>query len=272
MSYTYKVIELDKAKYPIKCPFEMNPEFIVIHNTDNDASAENEIAYMQRNDNKVSFHIAVDDVEAIQGLPIDRSAYHAGDGNGEGNRKGIAIEICYSASGGERFLRAQDNAALLTASILLARGWDISRVKKHQDFSGKYCPRRTLDELGWGNFLAKISGYMNIEGGQNMRYFRLNEEMNMRQTPNGIIIDVVPEGTIISGEEFLQNRGIDWLKTVFNGKTGFVAVLPVSTNYATEISKEEAFPQRNFEELYNIEKARADALQEKLEAIKNIIE
>lgn len=272
MSYTYKVVELDKAKYPIKSPFEMVAEFIVIHNTDNDASAKNEIAYMQRNDNKVSFHIAVDDVEAIQGLPLDRSAYHAGDGNGIGNRKGIAVEICYSLSGGERFLRAQENAAILTALMLIERGWDISHVKKHQDFSGKYCPKRTMDELGWNNFLAKVKDYMNIKGDSIVRYFKLNEDMNMRSTPNGTIIDSVPEGTVISGSEFLQNRGIDWLKTVFNGKTGYVAVLPASTNYATEITESEAVTKPDFEALYNKEKARADILQGKLDAIKNIIE
>ena len=39
----------------------MNPEFITVHNTYNDAPAENEIAYMIRNNNEVSFHITVDD-------------------------------------------------------------------------------------------------------------------------------------------------------------------------------------------------------------------
>lgn len=271
MSYTYRVIELDKAKYSIKSPFKMDAKYIVIHNTDNDASAANEIAYMQRNENKVSFHIAVDDVEAIQGLPLDRSAHHAGDGAGEGNRKGIAIEICYSLSGGERFIAAQENAALLTASMLLARGWDISRVKKHQDFSGKYCPRRTMDDLGWDNFLAKISNYMNNIGGNNMRYFKLKEEMNMRSTPNGTIIGAVPEGTVISGSEFLQNRGIDWLKTTFNGLNGYVAVLPESKNYAVEVF-EQAEPAEDFEKLYNEEKLRADTLSQKIDAIKKILE
>ena len=48
----------------------MNAEFITVHNTYNDASAENEIAYMIRNNNEVSFHIAVDDKEAVQGIPL----------------------------------------------------------------------------------------------------------------------------------------------------------------------------------------------------------
>ena len=44
-----------QSKYQIKCPHEMKPEFIIIHNTANDASAINEIAYMIGNNNKVSF-------------------------------------------------------------------------------------------------------------------------------------------------------------------------------------------------------------------------
>ena len=29
--------------------------------------------------------------------------------------------------------------------MLKERGWGIHSVKKHQDWSGKYCPHRTLD-------------------------------------------------------------------------------------------------------------------------------
>lgn len=39
----------------------MTPRYITIHNTDNDASAMNEVKYMISNNNKVSFHVAVDD-------------------------------------------------------------------------------------------------------------------------------------------------------------------------------------------------------------------
>ncbi|MEC2444681.1 N-acetylmuramoyl-L-alanine amidase, partial [Bacillus cereus] len=47
--------------------------------------------YMIRNDNQVSFHIAVDDKEAVQGIPLERNAWHTGDGNGNGNRKSIGV-------------------------------------------------------------------------------------------------------------------------------------------------------------------------------------
>ncbi len=245
----------------------MVPEYITIHNTDNDASANNEIAYMQRNDSSTSFHIAVDDFEAVQGLPLDRNGWHAGDGNGNGNRKSIAIEICYSLSGGEKFIKAEENAALLTAAMLKARSWDISRVKKHQDWSGKECPKRTMDDTGWQNFLNKVTSYMKGETTIEMRYFKLKEEMNMRTTPNGKIVAVIPEGEVISGSEFAQNSGIDWLKTSYSGVNGFVAVLPASKNYATEILDVGG----DFEAKYREEKSRADALQAKIDAIKEIL-
>lgn len=145
-----------KTKYSIKAPYKMKPEFVIIHNTYNDASAKNEIAYMIRNNNYTSYHYAVDDKEIIQAIPHNRSSWNAGDGSsGQGNRKGIAIEICYSKSGGARFNKAERNAAKLTAKILNDYKWGINKVKKHQDFSGKYCPHRTLDR-GWNRFLKMV--------------------------------------------------------------------------------------------------------------------
>ncbi len=146
-------------KYPVKCPYAMKADYITIHNTANDASAMSEVSYMINNKNEVSYHFAVDDTSAVQGIPLERNTWNAGDGNGKGNRASISIEICYSKSGGERFLKAEQNAAYLTASLLKERGWGMDRVKKHQDWSGKYCPHRTLD-LGWQRFLDMVQAYL----------------------------------------------------------------------------------------------------------------
>ena len=159
MSVALRQNLVSRGKYNIKCPYSMKAESITVHNTWNDASAENEVKYMICNNKKVSFHIAVDDKEAVQGIPLDRNAWHAGDGNGKGNRSSIGVEICHSKSGGERFAKAERNAAELIAGMLKERGWGIDRVKKHQDWSGKYCPHRTLD-LGWERFLNMIRGYL----------------------------------------------------------------------------------------------------------------
>ena len=146
---------VDTSKYSIKCPYTMTPTRIVVHNTANDASANNEISYMRSNNNETSFHFAVDDKEVVQGIPLNRNAWHAGDSHGKGNMEGIAIEICYSKSGGDRFIKAEQNAAKFIAQLLKERDWGIDKVTKHQDYSGKYCPHRTLD-MGWERFLNMI--------------------------------------------------------------------------------------------------------------------
>ena len=153
-------IACPKDKLSVKCPNTMTPTRIVIHNTANDASAENEIAYMHTNNNQTSFHFAVDDKKIIQGIELNRNAWHAGDDNGKGNREGIAIEICYSKSGGARFETAQKNAAELTAMLLNEYGWGIDRVTKHEDYANKHCPHRTLDDYGWDYFLNLVKGFM----------------------------------------------------------------------------------------------------------------
>lgn len=150
-----------ESKYAIKCPNPMTPTRIVVHNTANDATAINEISYMTNNNYETSFHYAVDDKMIVQGIEENRNAWHASDGQGKGNREGIAIEICYSKSGGDKFLKAEENAAELIAGILKKYGWGIGKVKRHYDYAPnkKYCPHRTMD-LGWERFLKMIEAKM----------------------------------------------------------------------------------------------------------------
>lgn len=148
------------SRYYLKCPYEMTPTRIVVHNTANDASARNEITYMTNNDYETSFHYAVDDKEIVQGIEENRNGWHASDGNGKGNREGIAIEICYSLSGSERFIKAEKNAVDLIVDILNRYNWNIDKVTKHQDYTNKYCPHRTLD-MGWDRFLNMIKEKLN---------------------------------------------------------------------------------------------------------------
>ncbi|MDU4892860.1 MAG: N-acetylmuramoyl-L-alanine amidase, partial [Clostridium sp.] len=117
---------------------------------------------------------AIDDKEAIQGLPFNRNAWAAGDGNGQGNRKYIHIEICYSKSGGHKFEAAEKRAAQEVAALLKQYGWDIDRVTKHQDFSGKYCPHRTLD-MGWQRFLNMIQAELNGASQENGELYRVRK-------------------------------------------------------------------------------------------------
>ena len=155
MAITPRQMLCPESKKSIKFPHAMTPTRIVVHNTANDATAENEAKYMNSNNNQVSFHFVVDDKEVIQCLPLNVNSWNAGDGNGKGNREGIAIEICYSKSGGAKFIAAEKLAAKFIAQLLKERKWGIDKVTKHQDYSGKYCPHRTLD-MGWGRFIGMI--------------------------------------------------------------------------------------------------------------------
>ncbi len=165
-----------ESKYSTKCPYSMRPTRIVVHNTANDASAINEIAYMTNNDKEVSFHYAVDDKQIVQGIEENRNAWHASDGNGKGNREGIAIEICYSKSGGAKFIKAEQNAVDLIVDILKRYGWSTDKVTKHQDYTNKYCPHRTLD-MGWDRFIKMIENRLN--GGQNQTTNTSNKKVNV---------------------------------------------------------------------------------------------
>lgn len=157
MAYTRRQQWLPANKYSIKAPYSMKAEYITVHNTANDASAANEIAYMIRNNNATSFHVAIDDKEAIEAIPFSRNAWHAGDGaNGTGNRKSIGIEICYSKSGGDRYKKAEANAIEYIAQALVQLGLKPDRVRYHKQWSGKNCPHRIIAEGREDSFKAAI--------------------------------------------------------------------------------------------------------------------
>lgn len=158
---------VSKSKYGLKCPNPMKAEYITIHNTANDASAANEISYMKNNSSSTGFHFAVDDKQVIQGIPTNRNAWHTGDGtNGTGNRKSIGVEICYSKSGGTRYKAAEKLAIKFVAQLLKERGWGVDRVRKHQDWNGKYCPHRILSEGRWNQVKVAIEAELKKLGGK----------------------------------------------------------------------------------------------------------
>ena len=217
--YIIKQNLVASENYSVKCPHSMTAEFIVVHNTANDATAENEVAYMIRNKNQVSFHYAVDDQEVVQGVPINRNTWHAGDGNGEGNRKGISIEICYSKSGGTRFDQAEKNAAHFIANLLRERGWGIEKVKKHQDFRNKYCPHRTLDK-GWNGFLQMIKSYLNDIPVTSSSGFKVGEKVRVKESATQyatgqalawFVKGSIYEVTKVAGDKLLLSDIISWV-------------------------------------------------------------
>lgn len=157
MAYTFKKNLVASSKHSIKCPYTRTPKYVVVHNTANDASAKNEVSYHNSNNNQVSYHIAVDDIEAIQCVDFGRNVWACGDGaNGQGNRYGISVEICYSKSGGSKYTQAEENAVYVVARLLYQYNLGISALKQHADFANKNCPHRIRDEKRWGGFVGRV--------------------------------------------------------------------------------------------------------------------
>ena len=98
------------------------------------------------------------------------------------------------------------------------------------------------------------------------RHFLLNEEMNIRKTPNGVKVGVAPKGAVISGTEIVDNNGVGWLKTNYYGTDGYIAVLPVSRGYATEITPPSAADE--LERLKNAISEAINTLREVLDDVK----
>ena len=157
--YTFKQQLVSKDKYPLKCPYSMKAEYVTVHDTANSASAINEIQYMITNNKEVSFHIAVDETQAIQGLPFDRNSWSCGDGGtGNGNRKSISVEICRPTHADKSlYTQAEENAVYVVARLLYANQLSIEKLKKHQDWSGKTCPNVLLTEGHWNTFKDRVN-------------------------------------------------------------------------------------------------------------------
>ena len=128
---------------------------ITIHNTANPRStAINERNWLVNPSNKriASWHIAVDDNIAVEAIPLDEVAYHAG--TTAGNQTSIGIEVCES---GDQ-VKTWNNAVKLVAKMLHDRGWTTERVRTHKSWSGKNCPRLILPR--WREFILDISKEM----------------------------------------------------------------------------------------------------------------
>lgn len=167
--YRYSKDHIPRATPNNRRPgLEMKATTITIHNTANPSStARNERNWLTSGSNKVtaSYHIVIDEKEAIECIPLQEVAWHAGDGSGaaSGNRTSIGIEICESGN----YAQTLVNAVHLVAGMLKERGWDIKQLRRHYDWSGKDCPRLMRDGgswAGWAEFKAQVEAEMKSGG------------------------------------------------------------------------------------------------------------
>ena len=160
---TYKLVSnwLPSNKRYLKASYDMVPKGIIVHNTASAQSARDVVSQMLSNASPVSFHVAIDENEAVEAIPFSRNAWHAGDGpNGFANRNLIGIEIARSTSPQDIYLKAEDNAAAYIAEVLKQYGWGVDKLYKHKQFSATACPHRT-EELGWQRVIALVQAELN---------------------------------------------------------------------------------------------------------------
>ncbi|WP_052759486.1 N-acetylmuramoyl-L-alanine amidase [Paenibacillus sp. DMB20] len=185
--------------------YAMNASTITIHNTGNPkSSAAGERAWLTNptNTRQASFHIGVDEREAVECIPLNENAWHAGDGSGStsGNRTSIGVEICESGN----YAKTLDNAVELVAQMLKERGWGVDRLRRHYDWSGKICPRLMYDGgawTGWFAFKARVAAKLN-EGKA--------DEPEMKHEKAAVKVDGKPakDGVIIDGSVYVPLRDI----------------------------------------------------------------
>ena len=160
---TVKIVQnwLPESKYYFKASYDMQPKGIIVHNTAGSASALEEANRMISNNSPISFHVVIDEKEAVECIPFSHNAWHAGDGGyGFANRNLIGIEIARSTSPQDLYLKAEANAVVYVAGVLKQYGWDVNRLYKHKQFSATACPHRT-EELGWQRFIDLVQAELN---------------------------------------------------------------------------------------------------------------
>lgn len=206
MAITYRKDHIPRSTANNRRPgLFMDATTITIHNTGNpSSSAINERTWLTNatNTRLASFHIVVDMREAIECIPLNECAWHAGDGSGakSGNRTSIGVEICESGD----YAKTLDNAATLVSQMLHERGWGTERLRRHFDWSGKICPRLMYDGgkwTGWAAFKADVQAKLNaLKGATN----------DVIVTKANVVVDGKPakDGVIIEGSVYVPLRDV----------------------------------------------------------------
>lgn len=173
---------------------KITPTSITIHNTGNiGASAKANHNYM-KNINKsgartASWHFTVDDKEIYQAQSTNYKCYHAG--NSTGNNTSIGIEICMF-NDKEKQRKAYLNAIELVKVLMTYHKFSISQVKRHKDWSGKYCPAWLIEgKFGftWDWFKSEIVKKPNTSDSKALPYvikviYEGKDGLNVRSEAN----------------------------------------------------------------------------------------
>lgn len=173
----------------------MLPIYITVHDTANPgATAANHADYLLSDAaaaKPVSWHFTVDNQAIFQHLPINETAYHAGDGNGPGNTQSIGIEICEFVQGDIKALEQRHQAELNAIRLIVhliktvpSLNNNLQCIKQHNFFSpGQNCPRVLRQGNRWKDFLKLINVFIAEEKEEKSKnrannIFQIMEQIN----------------------------------------------------------------------------------------------
>lgn len=141
-----------------------NPQYIVVHNTDNFAAGADASAHAraQYNGNlSTSVHYYTDDTDTVyQAASHGRGCWHVGVNYGGrlfgivNNKNSIGVEMCVQA--GYDFQKAFANTAAFVRQLMVETGIPAERVVQHYDVCAKNCPSQIRGKGMWEEFQRQI--------------------------------------------------------------------------------------------------------------------
>lgn len=222
--------------------------WITIHDTGNTARGADARmhAKLQRrgNDRQASWHIQVDDKEAIQSFPYTAQCMHCTDGRrGNGNCNSIGIERCINADSDPQ--KSFDNTVEVTKQLMKELNVPASRVVRHADWYNKKCPRQMIEGrngLTWALFKSRLTGASpaptkakassgsNLAGARLIKnenaFFKATSNIKIRNQPNTRAkhTGTLPKGASINYRKVYEGNGYRWLE--YTGNSGNTLYCP----------------------------------------------
>lgn len=124
---------------------------ITVHETANTSPGADAQAHADlqsgANVRQASWHISVDDTEAIRSYPDTAQCWHAGPAS----KDSIAVEICVNADG--NYNQAFRRAAEVVRELRIKHNLGRSAVVQHHAWTGKDCPDKMRAASRWEEFL-----------------------------------------------------------------------------------------------------------------------
>jgi len=141
-----------------------NPQYIVIHNTDNFRAGADALTHAKAQFNgnlSTSVHYYTDDGDTVyQVASNDRGCWHVGVNYGGrlfgnvSNRNSIGVEMCVQA--GYDFNKAFANTVTFVRQLMEETGIPAERVLQHYDVCAKNCPSQIRAKDMWEEFKRQI--------------------------------------------------------------------------------------------------------------------